>query len=492
MTSGTARQRLLWTVALTAYFTMSLTAQELSKFGNAETHFLVGDALDKGTVQPLTNTKTPLSIDSIFLEKQFAVEPFKGRWQNDSQGFELIKKDVEKEITSVIRIGLDQLKTEEVLVPGDWLKPTPADKPLAIDAYEWSTDRTKLLIFTNTKRVWRLNTRGDYWVLDLPTKRLSKIGGDSPESSLMFAKFSPDGKNVAYVRDRDIYIQDLLDEKITRLTTADALTKINGTFDWAYEEEFSLRDGFRFSPDGKRIAFWEIDGSEIELFPLVDNTSTLYPKIQFIPYPKVGTTNPGARIGTIELESSTITWMQIPGDVRNNYLPRMKWIDDKQLAIQQLNRTQNHLQLYVADAISGDTELIFTETDAGWIDVRDELIWLKDKTQFVWLSERTGWQHIYLVSRDGKTVKAVTSGDFDVIDVLGIDEPAELVYFYASPDTGTQKYLYRVKLDGSELARVTPQDQPGTHVYILSPDSKRALVTSSQFCVPPVTRFHPI
>ena len=439
------------------------------------------------TSQESNVPKSTLTIDAIFHEKQFELEPFAGRWQSDSGGFELIKKDPTTTATSIVRIGLDKPKLEETLIASDWLKPTPVDKPLDINAYQWSTDRSKILIFTNTKRVWRLNTRGDYWVLDLSNKKLQKIGGDAPEATLMFAKFSPDATSVAYVQNRDIYVQTLVDLKITQLTKSDASTKINGTFDWAYEEEFSLRDGFRFSDDGKRIAFWEIDSSGIESFPLVDNTSTLYPKIQFIPYPKVGTTNPAARIGVIELATQAITWMTIPGDARDNYLPRMEWIDATHLAIQQLNRAQNRLHMFVADATSGIANVVLTEEDSAWIDVRDQLFWLKDKTRFVWLSERQDWQHIYLVSADGKTVQAITTGEFDVIDVLGIDEAEEQIYFYASPDNATQKYLYRVKFNGQGLERVTPIDQPGTHQYVLSPDCKRALATSSQFSSPPVT-----
>ncbi len=428
-----------------------------------------------------------LTIDTIFAEQQFKLEPFSGHWQDDSLGFELIRKDPVTGASSIARIGLTSPQAEEILVPGVWLQPTSTDKPLNIDAYEWSADRTKLLIFTNTRRVWRLNTRGDYWVLELAGKRLYKLGGDVPEATLMFAKFSPDATKVGYVHERDLYVQTLADQSIVKLTSSDAPTKINGTFDWAYEEEFSLRDGFRFSPDGKRIAFWEIDGSGIELFPLIDNTSTLYPKIQYIPYPKVGTTNPAARIGVIDLATHATTWAKIHGDVRENYLPRMEWVDSSQLAIQHLNRRQNHWKLYLADAVSGDAKVVLEEADSAWIDVHDETTWLKDKSQFLWLSEQSGWRHIYLVSRDGQSISPLTNGDFDVIEVLGIDEDEKLVYFYASPDNATQKYLYRINLDGSGMKRVTPTNQPGTHRYVLSPDRKRALVTVSRFAEPPRT-----
>ncbi|MDX1926457.1 MAG: S9 family peptidase [Pirellulaceae bacterium] len=456
---------------------------------------IIACCLVPATAQDKAAPKNGLTIDSIFAEKQFELQPVTGHWQSDSQGFERVKTDPTTGASSIVSISLKNPKTEVVIVPSDWLKPSTADKALSVDSYEWSEDRTKMLLFTNTKRVWRLNTRGDYWVLDLPTKKLFKIGADAPESTLMFAKFSPDATSVAYVRNQDIFIQDiksLSGGKITQLTHSDAVTKINGTFDWAYEEEFSIRDGFRFSPDGKRIAFWEIDSSGIELFPLVDNTSTLYPKIQYIPYPKVGTTNPAARIGVIDLASQSTSWMKIPGDMRENYLPRMEWIDAKQLAIQQLNRAQNRLHFFVADATSGNAKIVLTEEDAAWIDVRDELMWLKDKSKFVWLSERDGWQHIYLASASASNtaqpLKQVTSGAFDVIDVLGVDDAESLIYFYASPESGTQKYLYSVRFDGSSLKRVTPKNQPGTHQYVLSPDRKRAIVTSSQFISPPVTQ----
>ncbi len=444
-----------------------------------------------GSAQEKQSPSKSLTIDSIFAEKQFELQPVTGHWQSDSQGFERVKRDPVTGASSIVSVSLKNPQKEEELVPSAWLKPASADKPLSIEAYEWSEDRSKILIFTNTKRVWRFNTRGDYWVFDLPTRKLFKIGDGAAESSLMFAKFSPDAQKVAYVNNQNIYIQDikgLVGGVVAQLTHSNAATTINGTFDWAYEEEFSIRDGFRFSPDGKHIAFWEIDSSGIELFPLVDNTSTLYPKIQYIPYPKVGTTNPAARIGVIQLENQRTTWIKIPGDMRENYLPRMEWIDSKQLAIQQLNRAQNQLRFYVADAVSGDAKVVLKEEDAAWIDVRDELMWLKDKSKFVWLSERDGWQHIYLASLNGQPAKQVTSGPFDVIDVLGVDDSASLIYFYASPESGAQKYLYRVHFDGSEMERVTPKDLTGTYQYVLSPDRKRALVTSSQFASPPLTQ----
>ena len=219
---------------------------------------------------------------------------------------------------------------------------------------------------------------------------------------------------------------------------------------------WSVSDRFVSNPT-IRIAYWELDSSGIESFPLVNNTDTLYPKIQYIPHPKVGTINPAARIGVIELSSQKTTWMPIPGNERDNYLPRMEWIDATRLVIQQLNRLQNRLDVYVADVTNSNVAVMLTEKDEAWIDEQDTIHWLADRSQFAWLSERSGWQHIYLASVKDRSIKPVTSGDFDVTEILGIDNDAKCIYFYASPSNATQLYLYRVQFDGSKLQRVTPE-----------------------------------
>lgn len=462
-----------------------LSARFVVAYGLATVLFTAAMAPQSQSQEKLLRETSSLSIDSIFKDRDFRGESFVGQWQSDSQGFERVKRDGDTGNVSIIRIDFADPAVEQILVSSEMLTPAGSEKPLSVDSYQWSQDKTKLLIFTNTERVWRYNTRGDYWVLNLASKELKQVDGDVPASSLMFAKFSPDAKQVAYVHKNDLYLHDMTDDSIDRLTDTGTPTKINGTFDWAYEEEFAIRDGFRFSPDGKRIAFWEIDASEIEQFPLVDNTSTLYPKIQYIPYPKVGTTNPAARIGVIDLASRDTTWIPIPGDERDNYLPRMEWVDEIRLVIQQLNRLQNRLTIYVADVITAQADVVLNEQDDAWIDVQDTLHWLADHSQLAWLSERDGWRHIYLVAIDGQAIKPVTSGDFDVIEILGIDDSDQWIYFYASPSNATQSYLYRVRFDGTDFQRVTPESKTGTHRYVLSPDRKKAIVTSSQFASPP-------
>jgi dipeptidyl-peptidase-4 len=433
-----------------------------------------------------------LTIDRIYQSDDFNGRSFAGRWLENSEGsaFTMV------EAGGIVRVDAESgeksvMVSQRELTPG-------GSSPLAIQSYALSDDHNLVLIYTNSKRVWRSNTRGDYWVLDRTSGQLKKLGGDAPPSTLMFAKFSPSNRHVAYVRDGDIYLEDCRNHKITRLTTAENEFVINGTTDWVYEEELGLRDAFRFSPDGKTIAYWQLNTEGVPQFPLINNLDSLYPEVRYFAYPKVGQTNPSCRVGVVDCETGVSTMIGIPGNPREHYLPKMEFVPqgafgtgDQQprLLIQQLNRLQNTNRVFLADFLSKTVSEVFVERDDAWIDVNDELIWLKNGKQFTWMSDRTGWRHLYLASLDTGEVQAVTRGDFDVIQLLEIDDENQLAYFIASPESATERYLYRIHLDGSGLERVTPvsgPSVPGTHAYDVSPDGSLAIHTRSSADQPPV------
>ena len=378
----------------------------------------------------------------------------------------------------------------KVLVSSDRLVPSGSSEPLSIQNYDWSADDSKLLVYTNSKKVWRLNTRGDYWVLDLKSGKLTKLGGDAKPSTLMFAKFSPDGTRVGYVRESNIYVEDLATGKIIALTTNGSPTLINGTSDWVNEEEFFLRDCWRWSPDSRAIAFWQFDASGIDTFYLLNNTDTQYPKLTPIPYPKVGTTNAAVRIGVVGSHGGEIRWMKTPGDPRQNYIAMMEWAgNSNELILQHLNRLQNTLQIMIANTATGDTKPILTEKDEAWVDVDlPTMQWIDDGKRFLWLSDRNGWEHIYSVARDGSDIKPLTLGDYDALSIAAVDENARFVYFIASPENATQRYLYRVPLDGTgKLERVTPTAQTGWNTYNASANGHWGFHTWSGFGKAPKT-----
>ena len=455
-------------------------------------------------------TASPISADSdkllhrMFASTDFEVRNFgPARWLDGGAFYTTVERSADsKDAQEIVRYETATGK-REVFVSAAKLIPAGAKTPLAIEDYSWSKDKSRLLIYANSAPVWRQNTRGDYWVLELKSGTLRKLGGGAPPSSLMFAKFSPDGTKVAYVRANNIYVEDIVSSKILPLTTDGSGTLINGTSDWVYEEELDVRDGFRWSPDGHYIAFWQFDTRGVEIFRLIYNLGApheivtgfpypglgRYPSILDIPYPIPGTTNSSVRVGVVDVEGGATRWMLVPGDPRDNYIARMDWAgNSNELAIEHLNRLQNTNDVLLADHASGTVRSIFQDHDAAWVDVMPEITWLHNSADFLWLSERDGWRHAYLVSRDGSRVQLITHGNFDVIALGPADEKGGWLYFSASPDNATQHYLYRARLDGSgNTERVSPSNLPGTHDYDISPDTRWAFHQYSRADVTPVT-----
>jgi dipeptidyl-peptidase-4 len=470
---------------------------------SAHTHPLPGLALALSTLASPLQAQVPatparLTVDRIFASGEFAARGAgQLRWLDDSTYVALQANPQQNGAAELARFNA-RTGARDVLVPSAWLTPNGASAPLEVEDYFWSPDRKRLLIFTASERVWRENTRGDYWVLDIAAHGLRKLGGDAPTSTLMFAKFSPDGQRVAYVRQNDLYVEDVTGGAITRLTRDGSRTIINGTFDWVYEEELSLRDGFRWSPDGKSIAYWQLDASGVKDYNLIDDTDSLYSFVNPVQYPKAGTTNSAGRIGVVAASGGATTWLAIDGDARNQYLARMDWAglaNSSELLVQRMNRRQNEIDVLLADARTGTVKTILVERDSAWVDVVNDVRWLDKDARFTWMSERNGWRRMYAVSRDGATVRPLSADSMDVTHpafafgaqaVLGTDGTGEYVYHYASPQNPTQLYLYRTSLKRPGVTtRVTPADEPGTHSYSISPNGRYAVHTWSSLGSPP-------
>ena len=381
---------------------------------------------------------------------------------------------------------------------------------LEIESFSFSQSKNKILIFTQSVKVWRYNTRGDYWVYDFKKNEIQKLGRNMSGSSLMFAKFSPNERFVAYVSKEksesgirnsstsvNIYLESLDDRTIKKLTSSNGTKKlINGTFDWVYEEEFGCRDGFIFNEDGTRIAFWQIDANQVRDFYMINNTDSIYSYTIPVEYPKVGEDLTPARIGVINLSNEEITWMKIPGEQNKFYLPRMTWMPGRNdLMIQQLNRKQNHSKIYIANANNGSTELLMEEKDDAWVDLRSswpyqvQAGWkfINNGKEFLYTTEKDGWSHIYRFDITNKTEYLVTKGNYDVVKPLAYDEKNENVYFIASPENPTERYLYKTSAKGDgKLIRVTPDVLEGSHNYQISTKAKYAFHSFSNYFTRPM------
>ena len=445
--------------------------------------------------QPATTADPSLlTVDSIFTFQTRSIGPV--RWQKDGAGYVALEPSpLKKEFLDIVRYDA-ATGERRVWLSANELTP-PGGATLLIEDFELSEDGRKLLVFTNSERVWRSNTRGDYWVLTLGGS-LQKLGGkEAKPSSLMFAKFSPDGTRVGYVRENDIYVETIGPEPaIKKLTTDGSRYLVNGTFDWVYEEELFCRDGFRWSPDSKNIAYWQLNTEGVKEMHLINNTSALYPTIISFPYPKAGETNSAARVGVVSANGGATKWFEVPGDPRNNYLPRMEWAaSSDEVVIQQLNRLQNTNIVMLGDIRTGKVRPILTEKDETWVDIawgdidwdktglaRGDAEWIDGGKRFLWASERDGWRHIWSIARDGSDAKLVTIGDFDVVSVERVDSVNGWIYFRASPDNASQRYLFRSRLNGSAPPeRLTPAAAPGMHAYNISPRADVAIHVYSNF-----------
>ncbi len=430
--------------------------------------------------------KGELTFDRLF-SREFSAQRFgPARWLKSGKGYSTLERSEKVKGRDIIVYNPATGK-RRVLVAAEELIPAGKKRPLRIMNYSWSDDGLWLAVFTNARRVWRQYNRGDYWLFNLKTRKLRQIGRDAKPSTLLFAKFSPDSKKIAYVRERNLYVESVDGKEFRQLTEDGSKNIINGTFDWVYEEEFHMRDGFRWSPDSSKIAYWQMNTEGVKDFYMINNTDELYSKIIPIQYPKAGTTNSDCKVGVVPVAGGSTKWFDFPGESRQHYIARMNWAaGSDEIIIQRLNRLQNTNQVILCSSVTGKTRTVLTEKDEAWLDVVDDLKWFKKGQYFTWVSERDGWRRLYVVNRKTGKMRKVTRGNFDIISIVTIDVKRGWVYYIASPEDAGQRFLYRIKLNGKGKPQLLSKKKKGTHSYSISRDNRWAIHTWSAFGEPPV------
>ncbi len=399
------------------------------------------------------------------------------RWIDGGRGYVMTERG------DVVRYETATGK-REVLFPGKALTPPGLERALTPGESTFSNSN-RLLFAANPRIVMVRKTANDYWVLDKARGSWHRLGG-TIKTGLLYAKLSPDGARAAYVRDNNLYVETIGSGAIRRVTTDGSENIINGASDWVNEEEFYIRDAFEWSPDGKRIAFLQFDQSSVPEFTLINYTDTLYPALTKYRYPKPGQTNSAVRLGVVNASGGMVRWMKVPGDPRNQYIARIGWADNGEVILQQLNRLQNTNNIWLANAKTGGVRLMFQDRDDAWVDVNNTFTWIGGRN-LLFVSERDGWRRAYAISRNGDS-RTITTGEFDLVSISSVDESGGWLYYIASPENATQRYLYRSRLDGSRAPeRVTPAGQSGTHTYNISPDAHWAFHTWSKFDKPGIS-----
>ncbi len=456
------------------------------------------------------SARRQLTLQDLFASPQFYERGFEGgRWTDEGATVTYIIE--EGGITDLVRYDL---RTDEVepLIEGERLVAPDVNRPIRIEDYAYSQDGKKVLLYTDSERVWRRNTKGFYYVYDVASGTVTPLS-DRSKGFQMFAKLSPDGEHAAFVRDRNIFLVDLNTMQETPLTTNGSEGGIiNGTTDWVYEEEFSLFDAWNWSPDGRYIAFAQLDESNTRNFAMADLRGQ-YPVISEFRYPKAGEANSEIHIGVIDMATKetrffdTGTWNA--GGDSLEYIPRFGWtpqIDGRNYVwMFRENRDQNVLDLLYADPASGEVRNVLTERAMAGIELDDPfgdletplLTFLEDGEHFVWLSERDGYRHLHLYENDGTYVRQITSGPWDITDFHGIDEDAGIVYITATIESPLERHLYRVPVDlGKRAGRsvasapVKITERPGWHSIDFSKDLSYYIDTYSNAITPSVVTLH--
>ncbi|MBR0052482.1 MAG: S9 family peptidase [Bacteroidales bacterium] len=423
-----------------------------------------------------------LTLEDIYAKGTFRMRGVpQPTWMEDGRSYSAMTGE------GLVRIDAATL-AETVVVPMSAFIPEGADRPVRAEDYTWSEDKTKLVVYTNSRRVWRRNTRGDYWLLDIAAGTIRQLGQGLEPSRMMYGKLSPKGDKFAYVYYNNLYVEDIATGERRQLTRDGSEVIVNGNFDWVYEEELNCYDGWRWSPDGKKIAFWRSDTEGTGTFLMIDNIDSLYSFTIPLPYPKAGTTNSAVKVGVVDVETAETGWFPVPGDPRENYIARMEFVPGtEEVMIQQLNRLQNTNTVYYGNVNTLELNPFYQDHDDAFLDIHDNIVWLDGNKYFTWTSEKDGWRHLYRVSRDGKKETLITKGEFDVIRILQIDTKGGYVYYMASPESAVEQYLYRSRLDGKKAAeRVTPMGFNGTYSYNISPGAKYALCSYSNCATPRV------
>ena len=450
------------------------------------------------------DARPPLTLEDLWASGTFFGNYFQGgQWSDEGPVILYPEADPATGATHLIRFDLE--KGEETrLIDGASLHAPDVGRLIRIEGYEYSRDGSKVLIFTDTAPVWRLNTKGFYYVYDLSSGALTPLA-DRDEGHQLFAKLSPDGRRAAFVRDRNLFLVDLATMQETALTTDGAPgTIIYGTTDWVYEEEFGLRDGWSWSPDGRYLAFYQFDESATSDFTMLDLRGRKPEPITFR-FPLAGEPNSEVRVGVYDVEAGetrffdTDTWQE--GGDENEYLPRMGWTPEVEggarVWMMRMNRHQNRLDLLYGDPATAAVETILVEREPAWIEIAtltrtgDKLTFIDDGRHFLWRSEVDGFNHLYLYEHDGDLVRQVTRGDWEVTDFYGYDAATGDVFFSATKESPVESHLYRIPLrpaKAAEPVRIT--QEKGTHEIDVSKDFRYYLDTYSDRNTPPATRLH--
>jgi dipeptidyl-peptidase-4 len=347
---------------------------------------------------------------------------------------------------------------------------------------DFSDDESKVLLSTDEEPLYRYSVKANYFVFDIASKKISPV---SLKGKQIYTTFSPDGSKVAFVRENNIYLKDLV-SGLEKQVTTDGKNNciINGRLDWVYEEEFEFERAFFWSPDSKKIAYYRFDETEVPEYSMTV-FDKLYPTEYKYKYPKAGEKNSNVSIHVFDIGKSQSKSVNI-GKETNQYIPRLKWTASADaLCVLRMNRLQNKLEYLLANASTGDSKIILTEEDKAYIEIeKEKLTFLANGKQFINVSERDGFNHIYLYDLTGKILKQLTRGNWEVTEVYGVDEENGVVYYQSTEESPLQRGVYSIDLKSGTKIKVSTKT--GTNDATFSQNFEFYILSHSTKNKPPV------
>jgi dipeptidyl-peptidase-4 len=402
-----------------------------------------------------------ITLEDVFKKNTFFQQTVRGiNWMKDGQYYS--SQVNQMGYPMVVKMNVATGEQAGILLDGKALR-------LNFSNYSFNADESKALVATDVESIYRRSSKGIFYVVDLATgQKLQLMDG----AKISYATLSPDNDKVAFVKDNNLFMVELGSNKLTQITKDGEWNKIiNGAADWVYEEEFSMAQAFKWSPDGKKIAFIRFDESEVPEFNM-QLWGPLYPKDYKFKYPKAGENNSDVSIHVYDLASSKIQKIDA-GNESDIYLPRIYWTKDaNQLAYIRLNRLQNQMDLFHANAATGVSKLIISETSKTYVDLdyNDDLKYLNDGKTFIRTSEQDGSKHIYHHNLDGSLIRQITTGNWEVTEMVGVDEKSKKIYFVSTEVSPLERNFYVIGLDGKSKKAMTPAK--GTHAINMSSDHR--------------------
>lgn len=415
-------------------------------------------------------------LKSIYEKQEYALTPFSGKWLRDSSGYFVLESNKPGSPPELVQYDVSTGKRSILIGDQQLTLPGTSDRLFIQDVVQSPTGQ-QFLLYGRSSGPSRGNA--DYWIFDIRTASLKKVPAGIPHQSMGNA-FSPTGDQLLFRSGRDLHVCDLAKETVTALTNT---------------KEPDLDNGSQavWSPDGRLVAFVQTDSSKVRLRPVIQPTDPTYPQVSMQRFARVGTPIPTLRVGVVDKSGGETRWIRLPADPGTFYINDVSWPGNPdEILVELLSRSRDSRQFFLVNQKTGEVATAYKESDPAWVDASTSanagLEWIRQGKAFVLLSEKDGWRHAYVISRDGKESSLLTKDKNDIIARGPVDEAGGWFYYYASPKNATQRYLYRLPLDGSgDPKRVTPADQPGTHQYDFSPDRKWAFHTRSTFDTPPVT-----